>query len=119
MSLRTSDALALTSAILLAACSGGKEGQVTDASPLDCRLPGKTTFERLCQVDRMVTPDGTVLTVRKPDGGFQRLLIVKDGRGVIAADGAVPVKVRPVGGEAIDVTTSDGTTWQLPARVTK
>ncbi|RVT95198.1 hypothetical protein EOD43_13745 [Sphingomonas crocodyli] len=105
--------------MLLAACSGGKDGQVSDASPLDCRLPGKATFERLCQVDRMATPDGTVLTVRRPDGGFQRLLIVKDGRGVIAADGAIPVTVKPVGGEAIDVTTSDGTTWQLPARVTK
>lgn len=100
--------------MLLVACgpadSGGTAGET-----IACRLPGKKSFAPVCTVDRMRSPDGVVLTARMPDGGFRRLLVVKDGRGVIAADGAEPIMVKP-GKDSIDVTAG-GTVYRLPARI--
>jgi hypothetical protein len=66
----------------------------------------------------MATPEGTALTVRNPDGSFRRLLMVGDGRGVIAADGAEPAVVRPGDAKSIDVAIG-GMVYRLPARVTR
>lgn len=102
---------------LLAACNVSGENQVEGSEPIACLLPGASGFKMLCTIDRMVTPDGTVLTVRAPDGGFRRLLVVDDGRAVVPADGAEPVKVRPAGSNGIDVTAGD-IVYRLPAKVT-
>lgn len=99
---------------LLAGCGPAGSGSIA-GEPIACLLPGKSGFEQLCTVDRMRSPDGIVLTARMPDGGFRRLLVVKDGRGVIAADGAEPVTVKP-GKDSIDVTAGS-TVYRLPARI--
>ena len=57
-----------------------------------------------------------LLTVRHPDGGFRRLQVVKDGRGLIAADGADVATVTPLGPREVEVLLS-GDRYRLPATV--
>ena len=57
-----------------------------------------------------------VLTIRHPDGGFRRLRITADGRGVIAADGAEPARVSVIGPADIEVAVG-GDRYRLPATV--
>lgn len=102
--------------LLLAACSRDDDDKIAGSEPIACLLPGASDYKSVCTVDRMVSPEGTVLTARAPDGGFRRLLVVSDGRGVIAADGAEPVAVAPAGKGHIDVTAG-GIVYRLPARI--
>ena len=81
-----------------------------------CALAGSTSFERRCGVDRTRTDEGVILTLHQPDGGFHRLRIVDDGRGLVAADGAEPIRVKVAGKDGIEVTAG-GTRFRLPARV--
>lgn len=105
----------VTAGLLLTAC-GSSDDMAAGARPIDCRLVEARGFEHICTVERTDSPDGPVLVARGPDGGFRRLLIVKDGRGVIAADGAEPVEVRPAGDDHVDVTAG-GMVYRLPAKV--
>lgn len=111
---------ALAFALLtLAACSepDGTAERVAaaKASPdgIDCALGGADAFERACMVEQ---GDAGTLTVRHADGGFRRLLVTADGRGVIAADGAAPAQVQVVAGNRIEVTI-DRDRYRLPATV--
>lgn len=70
---------------------------------------------RDCTVERSSSPDGVTLTLRNADGRFRRLLITRDGQGVIAADGAEPAVVRMGGDREIDVMVG-GDHYRLPAR---
>jgi hypothetical protein len=83
---------------------------------IECRLPGGDAFARVCAIDRVSTQDGLFLTLRHPDGGFRRLLVTKDGRGVIAADGAEQAVVTPTGPNQIEVALG-GARYRLPATV--
>lgn len=69
-----------------------------------------------CTIDRTPTQDGVILTIHHPDGGFRRLKIARDGRGVIAADGAQPAKVTVTGAHEIEVAIG-GDRYRLPATV--
>jgi hypothetical protein len=57
---------------------------------IDCAIAGSTDFKGNCQVEREISGGELVLTIRHEDGGFRRLRVLKDGRGVVAADGAEP-----------------------------
>jgi hypothetical protein len=83
---------------------------------IPCALGGSDSFGTDCTVDRTTTQDGLFLTVRHPDGGFHRLIVTRDGRGVIAADGAQPAKVTIVAPDAIEVAIADAR-YRLPATV--
>ncbi|HYN46274.1 MAG TPA: hypothetical protein VES64_06250, partial [Allosphingosinicella sp.] len=50
-------------------------------------------FERVCSAEWTDGPDGRIVTLRKPDGGFRRLLATGDRRHYIAADGAEQANV--------------------------
>ena len=63
---------------------------------VECAVPGAKSFAYACAIDRTQTQDGLYLTLRHPDGGFRRLLVTNDGRGVIAADGAEKAEVTPL-----------------------
>jgi len=102
--------------LLLAACNRSDDGDIERRRPIACLLPGQGSFQTACTLERIPSPDGPVLVARGPDGGFRRLLVVKDGRGVIAADGAEPVAVKPSGGRGIDVAAG-GVVYRLPARI--
>src|SRR6218665_1467868 len=54
---------------------------------VECAPPGAETFSFARPIDRPQSQDGLFLTLRHPDGGFRRLLVTTDGRGVVAADG--------------------------------
>ena len=85
----------------------------------DARIEGATgaaPFARDCTVERTESAEGLILTVRRPDNGFHRLLVVGDGRGVIAADGAEAAKVALIGDGRIEVAIG-GDRYRLPATV--
>jgi hypothetical protein len=99
----------------------GKADQDVPASAdgterIECAGAGAETFAADCTVERHPTEEGLTLTLRAPDGSFRRLLVTKDGRGVVAADGAVPARVTPVGRDRIDVEIA-GDRYRLPATV--
>jgi hypothetical protein len=83
---------------------------------IECAPPGAAAFGFVCGLDRTQTQDGLFLTLRHPDGGFRRLLVTSDGRGVVAADGAEQAQVTPLGKDLIEVALG-GARYRLPATV--
>jgi hemin uptake protein HemP len=83
---------------------------------IDCAPPGAADLTPVCTLDRTETESGVILTLRHPDGAFHRLQITRDGRGVIAADGAEPAKVTPLGPDRIEIELG-GARYRLPATV--
>jgi len=104
----------LLPALMLGACTA-HDSVADGAEPIECKLAGVTSFERVCTLEKSQSPEGEVLTARAPGGGFRRFLVVRDGRGVIAADGAEEVQAKTAGKGSIDVTAGD-MVWRLPAR---
>ncbi|MBX3561730.1 MAG: hypothetical protein KF780_07930 [Sphingomonas sp.] len=103
--------------LFLAGCGGAvPAGQADSADAgdgrIECRPEGAAEFAPVCLLERA----GETLTLRKPDGGFRRLIVTTDGRGVVAADGAEPARVRVIGEGRIEVTIG-GDAFRLPATV--
>lgn len=108
---------ALLLLLALAGCNaavpaGDADSADTEDGRIDCRPAGEADFSRACMVER----SGDELTLRKPDGGFRRLLVTRDGRGVVAADGAEPALVTILGDGRIEVAIG-GDAFRLPATV--
>ncbi|MDR6850985.1 hypothetical protein J2Y54_000478 [Sphingomonas sp. BE123] len=131
MSLRISEVLAAAGALLaLAACDPGpvktkaelaqdaraQAARDTAEGRIPCALGGGDAFTTRCTIDRAQTQDGLMLTIRHPDGGFHRLRVTRDGRGVIAADGAQAARVTIIDSNAIEVAIDDAR-YRLPATV--
>jgi hypothetical protein len=137
MSLRISDAairhvptqflaiLAVLSAVLAAGCGPAKPDDATvtrtetaaraAAGEILCAR-GDAPLEKICTLAREQTPQGLTLTIDHPDGGFRRLRVTTDGRGVVAADGAEPAIVLLAGDDAIDVRIGSDH-FRLPATI--
>lgn len=98
----------------LTGCRREDSPPVNPNSLVDCRPVGASAFAHECTVERTQGPDGTILTLRHPDGGFRRLLVTGNGQGVTAADGAEPAEVRMSGSKAIEVSLA-GDRYRLPA----
>lgn len=104
--------------LILAGCSNdavpAPQRDAADAGDgrIECRPQGEAAFARTCLVERT----GDELTLRKPDGGFRRLTVTRDGRGVIAADGAEPARVTLLSDNRIEVAIG-GDSFRLPATV--
>lgn len=77
---------------------------------------GQGALRRTCSVEQTQGEDGLILTLRHADGGFHRLLVTRDGRGVIAADGAEAARVTVPDTGSIDVAIG-GSRYRLPATV--
>ena len=90
--------------------------EANDPNRIECAPAGATSFDRVCHVDREESPRGLVLSIVKPDGGFRRLLVLKDGRGLIAADGAQPASITIIGPASIEVAIG-GDRFRLPAKL--
>lgn len=113
MGLRLSGALMLAG-LALAGCDGkgGRTGAIADGDSLiDCAI-GKGDWSRECGVER----EGDMLTLRHPDGGFRRLRIVQDGRGLVSADGAEDAKLTIIDKGLVEVTIG-ADRYRLPATV--
>lgn len=100
----------------LAAAEAGAEIAAEDDGRIPCAPPGEGEFRRVCTIDRLADAGGMLLTVHLPDGGFHRLRVTRDGRGVVAADGAEPATVSVVGDHEIEVAVG-GARYRLPATV--
>jgi hypothetical protein len=83
---------------------------------IECATAGAASFARACTVERLKGPEGTMLIVHHADGGFRRLLVATDGRGVVAADGAEEAAVSVIAGDRIEVALG-GDRYRLPATV--
>jgi hypothetical protein len=110
----------LALALLLAGCGGGSavpdKAEVEGGEEIACALAGAPDAKPACAVERSAGADGLVLTIHHPDGGFRRLLVTTDGRGVVAADGAESAIVKPLEKGLIEVTVG-ADRYQLPATV--
>ena len=73
---------------VLAKVEAAQDDAAVEDGRVKCALAGAAAFRRVCTVDREQGPEGLILTIHHPDGGFRRLLVTRDGRGVVAADGA-------------------------------
>lgn len=127
MSTRISSALGLL--ILLTACKAEVRDKVAEArqkaheekmanaaGKIECAPPGAEAFGYVCTIDMTRSQDGLFLTLRHPDGGFRRLLVTRDGRGVIAADGAEQTMVATIAPDMIEVAIGSAR-YRLPATV--
>jgi hypothetical protein len=121
--------LALTSCLFLAACGGDSsdadlkaaEGEAAQdaakAGKIECALAGSTGFDRNCTTERISGPEGQLLVIRHPDGGFRRFKILTDGRGLAPADGIDPdFKLNVMGNGMIEVRSVDDV-YRLPADI--
>jgi len=100
----------------LANVEAAQVAQAEDSGKIVCARAGSDDFARVCTIDREQQDAGLVLTVRHPDGAFHRLLVTKDGRGVIAADGAEQAVVTVLDKESIEVALG-GDRYRLPATI--
>ena len=114
--------------LLLTACGRAEEpGAMTNgaAAPapgapdtrIECRTGTAAAFERTCTVEIAEASRGLVLTLRKADGGFRRLLQTFDNR-FVAADGAEPAHVTRLRDGRIEVEIGGdrfrfGTEWRV------
>ena len=99
----------------LAAAEANQRTKGADDGRISC-AHGDAVMTRNCTVDQLQGDRGLELTVRHPDGAFHRLLVTRDGRGVVAADGAEPAKVTIAGADEIEVAIG-GDRYRLPATV--
>jgi hypothetical protein len=114
----------LLSVLFLVGCGrGGEENRGAGTSPtgvpedrIACAVEGAADFENACTVEREAGPGGTILTLRGPGGGFRRLRVTTDGRGVVAADGAERATVTLLGPDRIEVALG-GDRYRLPAHL--
>lgn len=92
--------------------NGGQAGAPVAPPKTVCAVDGERELAPVC--DRELA--GNLLTLRHPSGGFRRLQVMTDGRGVIAADGAEPAKVMTIGSRLIEISIG-GDRYRLPAVV--
>lgn len=102
---------AFCAAFLLAGCGGA--GPAAPDNRIECRPAGAASFARTCTIETAESPDGLVLTLRKADGGFRRLLLAGDERGLVAADGAEPADIALLPDGRIEVGLG-GDRFRLP-----
>ncbi|HYI39827.1 MAG TPA: hypothetical protein VE053_05870 [Allosphingosinicella sp.] len=98
---------------VLAGCGGPPAPKAEDL--VECAVDGATAFERVCTLERSAGRE-ILLTLRTPGGSFRRLVATRDGRGVVAADGAEPATVTILGKDLIEVSIG-ADRYRLPARV--
>jgi hypothetical protein len=103
-------------ALLAAACGAEPDRAASTNERVDCATAGAEAFERVCTVERTSGGEGLLLTIRAPAGGFRRLLVTRDGRGVVAADGAEPATVKVIAPDRIEVAIGRDR-YRLPATI--
>ena len=116
--MRISDGRRWAATLVVAAALGACSSRDVRASAGDTVACGRigAVLAMRCTVDTSSTARGLMVTVRNPDGGFHRLLVTRDGRGLVAADGAVPLRLTVVGHDLIEVTLG-GDRYRLPATI--
>jgi hypothetical protein len=99
--------------LALAGCNGTPPGDpLPEGVKVECALAGATQFTPDCTMERAQDGAQKFVTLRHPDGGFRRLEIGVEGRGIIAADGADQAVVTP--GEGVVEVTVGPDRYRLP-----
>lgn len=104
--------------LLLAACGGPASPAAGESdNRIECRAGSASAFERTCTIEIAEAPGGMVFTLRKPDGGFRRLLQTFDDN-FVAADGAEAAHVTRLPDGRIEVEIGGdrfrfGTEWRV------
>ncbi len=81
--------LAALALLALTACADEAPGDPLPAvTQIGCALAGSAEFTPDCTMERDSRDGQALLVVRHPDGGFHRLELGVEGRGIVAADGA-------------------------------
>lgn len=116
----------LTCLLLLSACQNAPDNsklaeaeakagtEAAEDGRISCAMGGAKLFDRKCTMDRMTSSDGPVLIVGRESAGFRRLLITRDGRGVVSADGAEAARVSIIDQGMIEVQVGNDR-FRLPA----
>jgi hypothetical protein len=104
--------------LLLSACHSNKQPQSTADvdGKLYCAIDGATEMTPSCLLERVDGPDGQILVLHHPDGGFRRFRVVTDGRGVIPADGGEQSQFAIVGDNMIEVSVGNDR-YRFPATI--
>ena len=63
-------------------------------------------FTPVCRLERAKDKTGEVLVVRHPDGGFRRLSVLPQGKGLASADGA-DVASQELAGQLLEVRVGE------------
>lgn len=100
---------------VLANVEAEQRSAAADAGRIECAT-GTASVAAGCTIERIADGGDTILTLRQPDGGFHRLRITRDGRGVVAADGAEAARVTVIGNDRIEVAIGDAR-YRLPATI--
>jgi hypothetical protein len=101
--------------LLKAEGEAAKEAAI--AGKIECALAGSAAFDRNCTTERVSGPEGQLLVIRHPDGGFRRFSVLTDGRGLAPADGVDPdFKLKVLDGGMIEVRSADDI-YRLPAAI--
>lgn len=100
---------------VLANVEAERRSAAADAGRIECAT-GTASVAANCTIERIEDGGDTILTLRQPDGGFHRLRITRDGRGVVAADGAEAARVTVIGNDRIEVAIGDAR-YRLPATI--
>jgi hypothetical protein len=90
--------------------------QAADDGKIECALAGATKYMRVCTTERIAGPEGQILVIRHPDGGFRRFKVLTDGRGLVPAEGADITKITVLDGGTIELLSGDDL-YRLPAQV--
>ena len=93
--------------LLLAGCSSPEGRHET----IPCAIGTDAAWSSDCPVER----NRDMLTIRHADGGFRRFLIVRDGNGLVAADGAEQASILITGKDEIELSIGHDR-YRLPAR---
>ena len=83
---------------------------------IECALAGSSTFDRVCTTDKISGPEGQILVIRHPDGGFRRFNILTDGRGLSPAEGFDETKITILSSGLIELKSGDDL-YHLPAQI--
>lgn len=114
--MRTSDRIARAGllCLALAACNKAPDPIASQRSSglADCAIGAGAGWRRDCSIEQV----GELLTFRHADGGFRRFNILKDGHGLIAADGAEKAGVTIIGKGQVEISVDDDR-YRIPATI--
>lgn len=109
--------LLMALAVSLGACGQQPipESEAPKGDPIACSEAG-VGLAATCTLEVMQTREGLALTVRHADGAFRRMIVPRDGHGVVAADGAEPAVLRVLNAAAIEVAIGRDR-YRLPSKI--
>lgn len=99
---------------MLGAVGCAAESAQPPGDAIGCALGQGAEFEAVCTMERASEDGAQQIILHHPDGGFRRLIVLPDGKGVAPADGAGAL-AQNLAGNRLEVAI-DGDRYRLPAK---